>query len=100
MKTYTVRELADKLRPVFASAPVYRAVLFGSYARGTATARSDVDVIIDRRGELRGLNFYGVLDDMVRALDKPVDLFEAAEIRPDSPIRDEIARRGIVLYER
>jgi predicted nucleotidyltransferase len=99
-KTYTVHELSERLRPVFISAPVYRAVLFGSYACGTATERSDVDVLIDSRRELRDLNFYGVLEDMVQALDKPVDLFEAAEIRPDSPIRDEIARRGIVLYGR
>ena len=99
-KTYTIHELSEKLHPVFMAAPIYKAVLFGSYARGLASERSDVDICIDSRGELRGLKFCGVLEDMVETLNKPVDLFDASEIRQGSPIENEIMQRGVVLFER
>ena len=96
---YHVNEIREKLRPVFSAAPVYRAILFGSYAKGIATENSDIDIVIDSRGELRGLRFYGVLDGMVEALDKPVDLIDINEVRPDAPIMDDISQ-GVLLYER
>jgi len=50
--TYTIDEIKSRLKPIFDDEPVYRAVLFGSYATGTATEDSDVDVVLDSRGEL------------------------------------------------
>ena len=97
---YDIREIQRKLNPIFDQAPVYRAILFGSYAKGEATEQSDVDLVLDSRGELRGLQFYGVLEDVVNALDKNIDMFEISEIRPNSPIMEDIERQGVVLYER
>ena len=97
---YRIPEIQKKLHPVFEQAPVYRAVLFGSYAKGQATERSDIDIVIDGRGELRGLGFFGVLEDMTQALNKRVDLIELSEIRSGSPLLEEIRRTGVVLYER
>lgn len=97
---YSIEEIRDLLRPVFQSAPVYRAVLFGSYAVGRASPSSDVDIVIDSHGELVNLAFFGVLEDLVQRLDKPVDLIEASEIRPGSPIQAALSTTGVVLYER
>ena len=97
---YNVDEIRDRLRPVFITKPVYKAILFGSYAKGIATENSDIDIVIDSKGELRGLRFYGVLDDMVEALDKSIDLIDISEIRPGAPIMDDILRQGVILYER
>ena len=99
-KVYHVNEIRDRLRPVFSAEPVYRAILFGSYAKGIATENSDIDIVIDSRGELRGLRFYSVLDSMVEALDRSVDLIDMSEIKPGAPILDDIAQQGVVLYER
>jgi predicted nucleotidyltransferase len=74
--------------------------LFGSYARGRATENSDVDIVIDSRGELVNINFYGVLEDVAETLRKPVDMFEISEIRRNSPIFNEVQNEGVVLYER
>ena len=97
---YPIAEIKEKLYPVFASLPVYKAVLFGSYAKGLATEKSDVDIYVDSRGELKGLNFYGALEDIVDKLQKSVDLFEASEIRQGSPIENEITNQGVILFER
>ena len=99
-KDYSVNEIRDILRPVFESAPVYSAILFGSYAKGQATEKSDIDIVIDSHGELLNINFYGVLEDITQALGKPVDLIEMSEIRPESPIKDVLMNEGVVLYDR
>ena len=96
---YDVREIKERLRPVFDAEPIYKAILFGSYAKGEATEMSDVDIVVDSRGELYGLDFYGVLESVVQALDKDVDLIEISEIRPEASMWDDL-RRGVVLYER
>jgi len=99
-KVYQINEIKEKLHPIFAGSPVYRAVLFGSYAKGVADDRSNLDIVLDSRGELHGIRFYGILEDVVSALDKKVDMFEISEIRPGSPIMDEITKDGVILYER
>ena len=97
---YNVEEISEKLRPIFESKPIHKAILFGSYSKGIASTYSDIDIVIDSRGQLRGLMFYSVLEDIVEALNKDVDLFEISEIRNDSPIQSEIFERGVILYER
>jgi len=99
-RTYTIDEIRSRLLPVFEHAPVYQAVLFGSYAEGRATPSSDVDIVIDSHGELLNLMFFGVLEDLVERLGKPVDLIERSEIRSPSPIQESILAHGVVLYER
>lgn len=99
-KVYTINEIKRKLNPIFKDYPVYKAVLFGSYAKGSATSKSDLDVVLDSHGEIRGLSFYGVLDDISSALDKKIDMFDASEIKQKSPLMEEINKQGVILYER
>ena len=44
---YTIPELLEILSPIFRANGVRKATLFGSYARGLATARSDVDLLVE-----------------------------------------------------
>jgi len=99
-EVYSIDEIKRRLSSVFESEPVYKAVLFGSYAKGEATESSDVDIMIDSRGLLLNMNFYGVLHDITECLGKKVDLIEVTEIREDSPLYTEVHERGIMLYER
>ncbi|MCL2054629.1 MAG: nucleotidyltransferase domain-containing protein [Oscillospiraceae bacterium] len=99
-KIYQIDEIKEKLQPVFSSAPVYQAILFGSYAKGEASEKSDVDILIDSRGLLVNINFFGLLEDITSALDKTVDMFEISDIREGSPIAISIQEQGVVLFER
>lgn len=96
----SVNEIKKILFPIFKTAPVYRAVLFGSYAKGNPTDKSDVDIVIDSKGELLNMDFYGVLEDITTRLDKRVDLFEITELKNNPSIQSVVQREGIVLYER
>ena len=96
----SVEQIRQILIPIFTKEPIQRAILFGSYAKGTHTDVSDVDIVIDSRGHLIGLDFFRVLDEIIQALRTDVDLFEAAEIVAGSPMETSILSEGITLYER
>ena len=74
-----------------------RVYLFGSYARGEARENSDIDLRIDK-GDIRGLQFAGLLGDLQDALGKRVDLISTAGM--DDRFLREIQPEEILLYER
>lgn len=93
---YTVDDIKSKLFPVFRKHNIKRAVLFGSYAKGNADSRSDIDIMVE--SNLRGLAFYGLLEDVVGAVGKPVDLLDRQQITAASSIEQEINSTGVVIY--
>lgn len=93
---YSVNELKNTLRPVFEQYGVRSAILFGSYAKGRADARSDVDLLVD--SGLRGMAFYGLLEGVVSALTVPVDLIDVTQIEKDSAIDREIHKSGVQIF--
>ena len=95
---YTVPQLREILTPVFDRFSIRRAVLFGSYGKGIANEKSDVDLLVD--SGLRGLRFVGFLDDVQRAVNKEVDLLDVTHVQPGSVIDREIRETGVLLYEK
>ena len=93
----TISQIKSKLQPVFQKYPVKSAVLFGSYAKGLAHEMSDIDIMVD--SGLKGMAFYGLLEDVVMSLNKPVDLLDRSEIRQNSEVEREIQRSGVIIYE-
>lgn len=94
---YTPLQIQALLQPVFAAYKIKKATLFGSYAKGLAEERSDIDILVD--SGLKGLAFFGLLEDVVTTLGKEVDLLDISQLTPDSQIREEIKRNGVVIYE-
>lgn len=92
---YTKKEIKDRLTPVFQSYGIRKAVLFGSYGKGTATEQSDIDLMVD--SGLRGLSFMGFLNDVQEALGKEIDLLDITHIIPGSVIEAEIQNTGVPL---
>ena len=99
-KIYQINEIKSKLHPIFEATPVYRAILFGSYAKGNATNQSDIDIVIDSKGELLNMAFYGVLEDIKTQLNKRIDLFEISELSRNFAICSAVEREGVVLYDK
>ena len=93
---YTVDQIRTILEPVFRSHGIRRAVLFGSYGKGDATSRSDIDIYVD--SQLKGLAFYGLLEDVVTSLKKDVDLIDRRELKAGSALLESIDRTGVEIY--
>ena len=96
-QVYSIAQLRSLFLPTFQEYGVKKAVLFGSYANGTATARSDIDLFVD--SGLRGLRFFGFAGMLADAANKNVDVIDVAHINSGSRVDQEIARTGVVLYE-
>lgn len=95
---YSIKQISEILFPVFESHGVKRAILFGSYGKGTATEKSDIDLLVD--SGLRGLRFFGLLSAVQSALSKDIDLLDVSCIEKDSLIDQEIRNTGVIVYEK
>lgn len=95
--TFTVSQIQDILVPIFREYNIRKAVLFGSYAKGLAKDKSDINLLVD--SSLKGLAFFGLLEDVVNALGKDVDLLDTSQVTTDSDIENEIKATGIVIYK-
>lgn len=93
---YTTQQIQDILTPIFTNYNVRKAVLFGSYAKGLAKTNSDVDILVD--SGLKGLAFYGLLEDVVTSLGKDVDMIDVSQVIPNSDVDNEIKRSGVMIY--
>lgn len=70
--------------------------LFGSYARGEATADSDIDVLLRKNEGARVMNVFGVAEELHCASGKDVDVHEISELN-DGPFRDTVLADAIPL---
>lgn len=96
----SANEIKELLFPIFQANPVYRAILFGSYAKGNQTDGSDIDIVIDSQGELLNIEFYGLLEEISETTGKSIDLFEISEIKNNNTIRLAVEKEGLLLYDR
>lgn len=93
----TASAVSALLTPIFKQYHVRRAILFGSVAKGTAQANSDLDLVVDSR--LQGLRFVGLLEDIRQAVQRDVDLLDVSHIVKGSRVEDEIRTSGVIIYE-
>lgn len=103
---YSVQEIAARVRPVAITYRLNAVYLFGSYARGEASAESDIDLLVDTRGtELNTLmKLGGLYVDLEEALGKPIDLITVASLEQperkpgDVSFRQNVWREKVDLY--
>jgi len=63
------RRMVNKLGKYFATQPVVKAWVFGSFSRGEETPSSDVDIIVVLdRSQPVGLKFFGMCEDLKELL--------------------------------
>lgn len=95
---YTVDELKVRMLPIFMQYGIKRAILFGSYSKGDASIKSDIDLLVD--SGLKGLRFVGFVEDLRTLLDKDMDVFDTTHLEEGTGIDLEIKKSGVVLYEK
>ena len=70
--------------------------LFGSYAKGYATEKSDVDLCVST--SLTGLKFVGLSEDLRAVLHKKIDLLRLNNLKDNVELINEIMKEGIKIY--
>jgi len=94
---YTINQIREKLESVFKRYGIRKAILFGSYGKGTATQKSDIDLLVE--SNLKGLRFVGFTEEVKEAVNKDVDVFDVSHIKKNSEIDSEITETGVMIYE-
>lgn len=99
-KIYSIDDIKRILNEILHNTDVEKAILFGSYAKNTPTKNSDIDILIDSNGKIKGLKFFAMIDIIKEKFDKDVDVIEKSEINKNSKIEKEIEKTGVVVYEK
>ena len=93
---YRIEEIKTALEPIFETNGVKTAILFGSYAKGDASEKSDIDIYVD--SGLFGLDFVGLVENVYEALNKQIDIIDVRSLKAGSQIEKEIHDHGIKIY--
>ena len=83
--TYMDSQLTKQISDYFATQPVLKAWVFGSYARGEQRDNSDIDILVqfDHEHAKIGLFKYSAMIlDLERLLHREVDLVEDGQLLP------------------
>ena len=98
---YTIDEIKRRVAPVAKKYELAAVYLFGSYARGEATAESDVDLLVDLDGSIvHGIILGSLYNDMESALGVPIDLVTVASLNQPTTRRGQLHFREAVNKER
>ena len=99
---YSLQDIRSLVLPIIQKYHIPEMYLFGSYARGEATAESDLDFLVDTTGtELTSLLRLGALYcDLEEVFNKQIDLITVRSIMQDSNMESDLDFRTTVLNER
>lgn len=89
-------DIIKKCTNVFEKYDVNYCYLFGSYAKGKATPVSDVDLLIS--SNLKGLKFYGLVEEIRTTLNKKVDVLDVNQLKDNIELMNEILKDGVKIY--
>ena len=92
----TIEQIAKTCKEILDAYQVEFCYLFGSYVKGTATERSDVDLLVST--ETTGLRFYEMAERLRESLHKKVDLLDAKQLVNNEKLIHEVLKEGIRIY--
>ena len=92
----TVEQIKEICKDVFASYDVEYCYLFGSYAKGKATEKSDVDLLVSV--PVNGIKFFELVENLRENLKKKVDLLNITQLDNNPTLVQEILRDGVRIY--
>lgn len=95
MKIKTLEEIKKQALPILRQAGVTKAALFGSYVRGEATQKSDIDILVQMPKHASLFELVGLKLDLEEKLEKKVDVITYNGIKPR--IKDAILSQQLPI---
>ena len=95
---YTIEEIREKVVPVVKQYDknIAKVYLFGSYARGDAKAKSDIDFRVDLKEVIGYFKLTQIYTAIERALKTKIDLLTTCAL--DEKFLNKIKNEEILLY--
>ena len=77
------KNIIDIICKYFSRKPIEKAWVFGSFSRGEQRPDSDIDILITFVPNTKmGLQFFGMIDDLEKLLNRSVDLVVEGDLLP------------------
>lgn len=92
----TIDQIRKICGEIFKDYSVEYCYLFGSYAKGKATEKSDVDLLLAI--PVDGMKFFELIELLREKLKKKVDLLDIAQLNNNPTLVQEILKDGIKIY--
>ena len=92
----TIEQIKEICARVFEEYNVEYCYLFGSYAKGKANEKSDVDLLVAL--PMNGLKFFGLVEMLREELKKRVDVLDVSQLKNNETLVQEILKDGIKIY--
>ena len=92
----SLEQIRNTCSQVFKGKEVSYCYLFGSYAKGTATEHSDVDLLIST--PISGMRFYDLVEELREQLCKQVDVLNQDQLKDNLSLVEEILKDGVKIY--
>lgn len=92
----TIEQIKNACFDIFKDYDVEYCYLFGSYAKGDANPKSDIDLLISVNAS--GLQFFEIVERLREKLKKKIDLLDAKELEKNILLVEEILKDGVKIY--
>lgn len=92
----TIEQIKNACFEIFKDYDVEYCYLFGSYAKGDANPKSDIDLLISVNAS--GLQFFEIVERLREKLKKKIDLLDAKELEKNILLVEEILKDGVKIY--
>ena len=97
MEVLSIAEIENYVRILLKKYNAESALLFGSYARGEATAKSDIDLIVFGGPKFKRCDIFAFAEELRQLTNRGVDAFEISEVNEDSEFHKTVMREGRLI---
>ena len=94
---FTFENITNLVTPIARKYGVKEIYLFVSYARGEATENSDLDFLVFGGEGFKLTLIFAMAEDLLKALQKNVDVFEINELNKDSNFYHTIMKERLLV---
>ena len=91
-----IEEIKNKITPVLIRHHIKRAGIFGSVAKGEATSKSDIDILVELGDKISLLEFVVIKYELEDLLGKKVDLVEYQALK--ERLKQKVMAEEIRIY--
>ncbi len=93
----SIQQIVDTVTPIARKYQIESVYLFGSYARGCATADSDLDFIVFGGPTFKLTMIFAFAEELRAAFQKDIDVFEIHEVNRDSAFYTSIMNERLLV---
>ena len=92
----SIQQITNICNEIFPEFDVEYCYLFGSYAKGTANEKSDIDLLIST--SVSGIRFFDLAETLREHLKKKVDVLNLEQLKGNADLTNEILKDGVKIY--